>query len=254
MRRAAITLAGMLAVTLAWYTWRAREIPVVPKSVPPARQTIENEARFESESESESTASNAQDPVSNSPDTSLAPLHADESTGESSAPTVGYSDSPIFITKELPSYLNFYAAQRDPDSPVCMNPFDLLDEMKKLERNEAWATRTEKNLNDLLAPHPLGFPVTITCGGGICQITELGPLDKVVESNIEYEKYWGEFGQRLYRVEPIASELATFSYVAAPYPGDTSQGISGVILTTKARVISAESLDCPSLNFQKANE
>ena len=252
MRKAAVALAGLLAVILAWHTWRAPETAVVKKPTAPTRQAIASEARVESgiESQLESAASKTQDPVS-SPDTSLAPSQAEENTEESSAAIVDYSESPLFITNELPSYLESYASQRDPNSRICMNAFDLLNEMQKLARNEASDARTERNLKDLLEPHPLGFPVTITCGGGICQVSDLGPDEKIRERNIEYDTYWGEFGQRLYRVDPIASQLATFALVFAEYPKDTSQSITAFILTTKARVITADSLNCPSLNVSK---
>jgi hypothetical protein len=220
--------------------------------MPPASQSVESEAQVESEFESqpESTASNAQDPVSFH-EASPAPLQAEGSTEDSSAATVDYSDSPIFITKELPSYLDFYTSQRDPNSKRCMNPFDLLSEMRTLERNEASDARTENSLKGLLEPHPLGFPVTITCGGGICQISELGPYDRIRERTIEHDRYWGELQQRVYRLDPIASELVTLSVSYAPYPEDTSQEIAALILTTKARVITDESLDCPLHNVSK---
>lgn len=235
---------------LAWHTWRAPETAVLPKTTPTTRPVIESDAKMETESESGSTAV-SREHVFQRPDASLAPLQAEESAEEPRSATLGYSDSPIFITEELPSYLEFYATQRDPNARVCMTPFDLLDEMQKLERNEVSDARTEKNLEDLLAPHPLGFPVTVTCRGGICQISDLGPHEEIRERIIEYDTYWGELQQRIYRLDPIASELTTFSTSYAQYPEDPSQSIAAIILTTKARAITADSLDCPLHNVRE---
>lgn len=257
MRRAAIALAGLLAVILAWHTWRATETAVVSKVTPPTRPAIESdgkiapeiESKSESDSDSESAVTNTQPRVT-SP-VALLDLTQEAQTIEESPAAAGeYSDSPIFITEELPSYLELYASQRDPNSRQCMTPFDLLDEMQALERDEASDARTEKNLEDILAPHPLGFPVAITCRGGICQISDLGPHEEIRERIIEYDTYWGEIQQRIYRLDPIASELATFSIGYAQYPEDPSQSITAIILTTKARVITADSLDCPLHNVQ----
>ncbi len=217
-------LVVVLVILVGWRMWDAREVSTsAPAASPPTHVARSTSATSVPELASqEGSSSESADAERNIADDAIV-QHVTERASEDSFAGPPLNAEPV-ITRQLPSYLDFYVSSADSTRlrNGCKDPLQLMAEMKVGTRDDEWAERIEEGLQSFLGPHPLGFLVTVTCRAAICQITALGPGKEILGNEEKYEAYWDEFMSKL-RYSPIAAEFATRQYFGAPYPEDPSQ-------------------------------
>ncbi len=159
--------------------------------------------------------------------------------------------TPDMLTGDVPSYLGYVMAMptSDRNPRGCKSPSRLLAEMSQESRDELWASRVERELRDLLLPHPLGFPVSVGCRATFCQVTEIGdPFAATGPAKGPVEQaFWKDFWDRL-RASPVAAEFASehcFAGTYAPKPSTFPPPfIAGCIYTSSGQATPSEPADC----------
>jgi hypothetical protein len=172
-----------------------------------------------------------------------APAVPDEPVSE---PTTAFGVPTAMISHDYPPYLGVVASWFPPrDHKGCKSSSALLAEMAGEPRDPLWAPRIEKELLELLEPHPLGFAISVGCRATICQVTSVGPFARALEHSDsgEVQSIFGLFGRRL-RASPVVREFTRSQYFSGAAPMGEVMFIEGVVLTSVGLASSDEPADC----------